>query len=309
MSDMNDGDSGKKRKTSEGESGKFYLLPSSSTITPSNNPFCFELRFRFLSLSYSPTGNDEEKSGGERKRQNMETMETEEEVTEIKELELLGGKQYCCIYACLERANLSELDVPALIQEIDMLLHASYLYLNQSTPNHFSKSMPYQLLILNHLFILNLSLAVTMVTPYSLQIIPDDEELKKEEDQLVEDRSEGRRAKRKTMAELTPKGQAERKAAETKLETAKSEQLRRSEGASLPVPKKSGVFPKDSEAAGPSKPRKACKSKWKAQKVNGIKKPCSRERTGWCVPRSVRRKGKVQTEKEGQLSPVRQPPI
>ena len=58
------------------------------------------------------------------------------------------------------------------------------------------------------------------------------------------------------MAELTPKGQAasrasqtakrcrkrfrtiERKAAETKLETAKSEQLRRSEGASLPAPKK-----------------------------------------------------------------------
>ena len=40
----------------------------------------------------------------------------------------------------------------------------------------------------------------------------------------------------------------ERKAAETKLETAKSEQLRRSEGTSLPVPK-SGVIPKDSEAA------------------------------------------------------------
>ena len=32
MSDMNDGDSGKKRKTSEGESGKFYLLPSFSTM-------------------------------------------------------------------------------------------------------------------------------------------------------------------------------------------------------------------------------------------------------------------------------------
>ena len=98
-----------------------------------------------------------------------------------------------------------------------------------------------------------------MVTPYSLQIIPDDEELKEEEDQLVEDRSEGRRrAKRKTMAELTPEGQAARRAAqtakrcrkrlrttetnpaETKLETAKSEQLRRSEGASLPVPKQSG---------------------------------------------------------------------
>ena len=72
------------------------------------------------------------------------------------------------------------------------------------------------------------------------------------------------------MAKLTPEGQAarrvaqtakryrkrlrltERKAAETKLETAKSEQLRRSEGTSLPVPKNSGVFPKDSEAAGPS---------------------------------------------------------
>ena len=66
MSDMNKGGSGKKRKTSEGESGKFYLLPSSLTITPSNNPFRFELCFRFLSLSYSPTGNEEEKSGGER---------------------------------------------------------------------------------------------------------------------------------------------------------------------------------------------------------------------------------------------------
>ena len=78
-----------------------------------------------------------------------------------------------------------------------------------------------------------------MVTPYSLQIIPDDEELKEEEDRLVEDRNKGRRrTKRKTMVELTPEGQAarrvaqtakrcrkrlrltERKAAETKLETA-----------------------------------------------------------------------------------------
>ena len=73
----------------------------------------------------------------------------------------------------------------------------------------------------------------------------------------MEDKSKGRRrAKRKTMAELIPEGQAarraaqaakrcrkrlrstERKAAETKLETAKSEQLRRSEGASLPAHKK-----------------------------------------------------------------------
>ena len=43
--------------------------------------------------------------------------------------------------------------------------------------------MPYQLL--NHLFILYLSLSGTMVTPYSLQIIPDDVELKEEEHQLV----------------------------------------------------------------------------------------------------------------------------
>ena len=81
-------------------------------------------------------------------------METkDQEVTEIEELELLGGKRYRCIYACLERANLSELDVPlpALIQEIDALSRASYLYLNQSIRNHFSKSMPYQLL--NQLFI------------------------------------------------------------------------------------------------------------------------------------------------------------
>ena len=157
MSDMNDGDSGKKKKTCEGKSGKFYFLS--------------------LSLSYSPTGNEEDKSGGERKRRNTETMETEEEVTEIEELELLGGKRYHCIYACLEHANVSDLAVPALIREIDALSRASYLYPNQSTRNHFSKSMPYQLL--NHLFILYLSLAGTMVTPYSLQIIPDDEELRK----------------------------------------------------------------------------------------------------------------------------------
>ena len=86
------------------------------------------------------------------------------------------------------RANLSKLDVPALIQEKDALSRVSYLYPNQSTRNHFSKSMPYQLL--NHLFILYLSLAGTMVTPYSLQIIPDDEELKEEEDQLVEEARE-----------------------------------------------------------------------------------------------------------------------
>ena len=36
---------------------------------------------------------------------------------------------------------------------------------------------------------------------------------------------------------------------------------------------KSVVFPKDSEAAGPSKRRKAGKSKRKAQKANGSKNP------------------------------------
>ena len=105
------------------------------------------------------------------------------EVTEIEELERLGGKRYRCIYAYLERANLSELDVPALIQEIDALSRASYLYPYQSTRNHFSKPMTYQLL--NHLFILYLSLAGTMVTPYSLQIIPYDEELKEEEGMMI----------------------------------------------------------------------------------------------------------------------------
>ena len=99
-----------------------------------------------------------------------------------------------------------------MFQGIDALSRAFYLYPNQSTRKHFSKYMPYQLL--NHLFILYLSLAGTMVTPYSLQIIPDDEELEEDEDQLLEDRSEGRRrAKRKTMAELTPEGQAARRAA------------------------------------------------------------------------------------------------
>ena len=64
MSDMNDGDSGKKRKTSEGESGKFYLLPSFSTITPSNNPFRFEL---FLSRREEETehGDDGDRGGGD----------------------------------------------------------------------------------------------------------------------------------------------------------------------------------------------------------------------------------------------------
>ena len=120
MSDMNEGESGRKRKTSEGESGKFYLLLSSSTITPSNNPFRFELCYRFSSLSYSPTGNEEEKKGGERKRRNTVTMETEEEeVTEVEERELLGGKRFRSIYAWLERANLFNTDLSALIQEID----------------------------------------------------------------------------------------------------------------------------------------------------------------------------------------------
>ena len=196
-----------------------------------------------------------------------------------------------------------------------MLSRASYLYPYQSTRNHFSKSMPYQLL--NLLFILYLSLAGTMVTPYSLQIIPDDEELKEEEDQLVEDRSKRRRrTKRKTMAELTPEGQAarqvdqtakrcrkrlrltERKAAETKLETAKSEQLRRFEGTSLPVPKKSGVFPKDSEAAGPSKGRKAGKSKRKAQKANGSKNPVPKNEPGGVYPGAFEGKGKSRLKKK-----------
>ena len=35
-------------------------------------------------------------SGGEKKRRNTEAMETEEEVTEIEELELLRGKRYRC---------------------------------------------------------------------------------------------------------------------------------------------------------------------------------------------------------------------
>ena len=325
MSDMNEGESGRKRKTSEGESGKFYLLLSSSTITPLNNPFRFELCYQFSSLSYSPTGNEEEKKGGERKRRNTETMETEEEeMTEVEERELLGGKRFRSIYAWLEHANLFKTDLSALIPEIDALLRASYLYLNSR--RHFSKTMPYQLL--NHLFILYLLSAGTMVTPYSLQIIPDDAELKEEEDQPVGERSERRRrTKRKTMAELTPEGQdarradliakrcrkrlrtSERKAAEKELETDNSEQLRRSEGASLPVPIKSGVFPKDLEAAGPSAGRKTGKSKRKAQKANGSKNPAPQERTGCCVPRSVRRKGEVQIKKEGQLSPVRPSPL
>ena len=208
--------------------------------------------------------------------------------------------------------------VSALIQEIDALLRASYLYLNSMPRRHFYKTMPYQLL--NHLFILYLSSAGTMVTPYSLQIIPDDAELKEEEDQPVEERSERRRrTKRKTMAELTPEGQAarraaliakrcrkrlrtsERKAAEKELETANSEQLRRSEGASLPVPIKSGVFPKDLEAAGPSRDVKLESQKGRPKRLTGVK-TLPQERTGCCVPRSVRRKGKVQIKKRTTLT-------
>ena len=58
-----------------------------------------------------------------------------------------------------------------------------------------------------------------------------------------------------------------------RLETAKSEQVRPSEGASLTVPDKYGVFPKDLEAVGPNKGRKATKSKMKAHKANGSKNP------------------------------------
>ena len=321
MSDMNEGESGRKRKTSEGESGKFYLLLSSSTITPLNNPFCFELCYHFLSLSYSPTGNEEEKKGGERKRRNTETMETEEEeVTEVEERELLGGKRFRSIYAWLERANLFKTDLSALIPEIDALLRASYLYLNSMPRRHFSKTMPYQLL--NHLFILYLSSAGTMVTPYSLQIIPDDAELKEEEDQPVGERSERRRrTKRKTMEELTPEGQAarraaliakrcrkrlrlsERKAAEKELETANSEQLGRSEGTSLPVPIKSGVFPKDLEAAGPSTGRKAGKSKRKAQKANGSKNPAPKNKPDAVHSGAFEGKGKSRLKKKDNSHP------
>ena len=91
----------------------------------------------------------------------------------------MGAKRFRSIYAWLERANLFKTDLSALIQEIDALLRASHLYLNSMPRRHFSKTMPYQLL--NHLFILYLSSAGTMVTPYSLQIIPDDAELKEED--------------------------------------------------------------------------------------------------------------------------------
>ena len=97
------------------------------------------------------------------------------------------------------------------------------------------------------------------------------------------------------MAELTPEGQAarraaqtakrcrkrlhttERKAAETKLERAKSEQLCCSEGASLPVP---------------SKGRKAGKSKSKAQKANGSKNSVPENEPDGVYPGAFQRKGK-----------------
>ena len=85
---------------------------------------------------------------------------------------------------------------------------------------------------------------------------------------------------------------------ETKLETAKSEQLRRSEGASLPVPKTSGVFPKDSEAAGPSKGRKAGKSKRKAQKANGSKNPVAENEPDGVYPGAFEGKGKSRLKKK-----------
>ena len=105
----------------------------------------------------------------------------------MEERELLGGKRFRSIYAWLERANLFKTDLSALIPEIDALLRASYLYLNSMPRRHFSKTMPYQLL--NHLFILYLSSAGTMVTPYSCGVergggsAGGREEREKEEDQ------------------------------------------------------------------------------------------------------------------------------
>ena len=125
------------------------MLPSFSTIPPSNNPFRFELCFRFLSLLYSPTGNEEEKNGGQRKRQNTETMD----------------------------------------------------------------------------------------------------------------------------------------------------------GTSLPVPKKSGVFPKDLEAAGPSKGRKAGKSKMKARKANGSKNPVPENEPDGVYPGAFEGKGKSRLKKKDNSHP------
>ena len=55
MSDMNDGDSGEKRKTSEGESGKFYLIGSKLAARPllANLPF----RFWFFEPLFATCGH------------------------------------------------------------------------------------------------------------------------------------------------------------------------------------------------------------------------------------------------------------
>ena len=314
MSDINEGDQGRKQKTREEESGKFYLLFFPPTITwPSNTPFRFKSYFQnVLSLSYSSTGNEEEKKGGERKRRNTETMVTEEEVTEVEERELLGGKRNRFIYAWLEFMNLSDSDVLALIQELDTQLSMSYLYLNSIPRRHLSKTMPYQLL--NHPFILYLSLAGTMVTPYSLQMIPDDVELMEEEEQLVEEKiARRRRAKKKPLAELTPEGQAirraaqtakrdrkklrikERKAAERELETAKSEQLCLSEDAVSSVSEQSGVFPENVEEAGPSQGSQASKGNIPKKEPAGVR------------PGAFKGKGKSKLKRKDNSLPSHQP--
>ena len=96
---------------------------------------------------------------------------------------------------------------------------------------------------------------------------------------------------------------SERKAAEKELETAHSEQLRRSEGASLPVPIKSGVFPKDLEAAGLSTGRKAGKLKRKARKANGSKNPAPKNEPDAVYSGAFEGKGKSRLKKKDNSHP------
>ena len=109
------------------------------------------------------------------------------------------------------------------------------------------------------------------------------------------------------MAELTPEGQAarraaliakrrrkrlrssERKAAEKELETANSEQLRRSEGTSLHVPKKSGVFPKDLEAA--VRDVKLESQKGRPKRLTGVKTLPPRTNRMLCTPERSKERG------------------
>ena len=69
------------------------------------------------------------------------------------------------------------------------------------------------------------------------------------------------------------------------------------------MPIKSGVFPKDLEAAGPSTGRKARKSKRKTQKANGSKNPAPKNEPDAVYPGAFEGKGKYRLKKKDNSHP------